>query len=215
MKTVDSLIDLVFVIDIILNFRTSYVDPVNGEEILDPRQISKKYLTEPRFYIDVLSTVPLADLFGGGALLQFLGILKIIRLVRISGVIMNLNTSQETKALCKVVYLIFTMFMYIHLMACMWYIIVSENEDWIPNMDFIWFGNPQVYDFYYTHWVRSYISSLYTAFYLFGVGEVCPRTVSELVASILVLILSSILNGLIIGNMALYMNELNRKNADF
>ena len=33
--------------------------------------------------------------------------------------------------------------------------------------------------------------------------------------AICVLILSSILNGLIIGNMALYMNELNKKNAEF
>jgi len=55
---------------------------------------------------------------------------------------MNLNTSQETKAAYKVVYLIFTMFMYIHLMACTWYMIVTQSETWIPNMDFIWFGNP-------------------------------------------------------------------------
>jgi len=63
--------------------------------------------------------------------------------------------------------------------------------------------------------MRSYVSSLYIAFYLFGVGEVCPKTMNELIVTIFVLILSSILNGLIIGNMALYMNELNRKNADF
>jgi hypothetical protein len=93
MKTVNGMIDLVFLFDIILNFRTSYVDSINGEEILDPVLISSKYLTELRFYIDVLSTVPFADLFGGGAILQFLGILKIVRLLRISGVIMNLNTS--------------------------------------------------------------------------------------------------------------------------
>ena len=112
-------------------------------------------------------------------------------------------------------YLIFTMFMYIHLMACTWHMIVDTNETWIPNMDFIWFGNPQIYDYYYTHWENTYLASLYTAFYLFGVGEVCPRTISELIVSIMVLILSSIINGLIIGNMALYMNELNRKNAEF
>lgn len=107
------------------------------------------------------------------------------------------------------------MFIYIHLMACAWYMVVENEEKWIPNMDFIWFGNPQVYDFYYTHWWRTYLECLYIAFYLFGVGEVCPKTTNELILSILVLILSSILNGLIIGNMALYMNELNRKNADF
>ena len=35
-KTVDSLIDLVFIVDIVLNFRTTYIDPNNGEEVFDP-----------------------------------------------------------------------------------------------------------------------------------------------------------------------------------
>ena len=67
-KSLDSLIDLVFIVDIILNFRTSYIDPNSGEEVLDPFMVATKYLTELRFYIDVLSTVPLDDFFGGGYL---------------------------------------------------------------------------------------------------------------------------------------------------
>jgi len=177
--------------------------------------ISINYLTELRFYIDVLSTIPLDDFFGGGIFLQFLGVLKILRLGRISNVILNLNTSQRTKAAYKVVYLIFMMFMFIHVMGCLWNYIVEQDESWIPNMDFIWFGTPQIYDYYYHNWMRSYLTSLYLAFYLFGVGEVCPRTQVEVLVAIGVLILSSILNGLIIGNMALYMNELNKKNAEF
>ena len=75
-------------------------------------------------------------------------------------------------------------------------------------MDFIWFGTPQVYDYYYSPETRGYSISLYIGFYLFGVGEVCPRTSSELLVAIPILILSSIVNGLIIGNMALYISEL-------
>lgn len=45
--------------------------------------------------------------------------------------------------------LIIFMFIYIHIMACIWYYFVVDGEEWIPNMDFIWFGTPQVYDFYY------------------------------------------------------------------
>ena len=43
-KTLDSLIDLVFVMDIILNFRTSYIEASNGEEVLDPSMVASKYL---------------------------------------------------------------------------------------------------------------------------------------------------------------------------
>jgi len=104
-------------------------------------------------------------------------------------------------------------------MACVWYNVVSETEEWIPNMDFIWFGTPQVYEFYYyankEGSIRSYLISMYIGFYLFGVGEVCPRTQSEIIIAIPILIVSSIVNGLIIGNMALYITELHRKSQDF
>jgi len=141
-KTFDSIIDLVFIIDIIFRFRTTYIDPVSGEEVTDSFLISKRYIMSSTFYTDVLSTIPLDDFFGGGLLLQLFGLLKLLRVQRISSVILNLNTSQEIKAGLKVIYLVFQMFLYIHLMGCIWYFVVSIEELWIPNMDFIWFGNP-------------------------------------------------------------------------
>ena len=60
-------------------FRTSYIDPVSGEEVVDSRLISKRYLNSSNFYIDFLSTVPFDDLFGGGLLVQLLGVLKLLR----------------------------------------------------------------------------------------------------------------------------------------
>ena len=136
------MIDLVFLTDIILNFRTSFLDDASGEEVMDPKLIMMSYLFSLRFVIDVLSTVPLSDFFGNSSFLQFLGTLKILRLARISSVIMNLNTSSETKATYKVIYLIFMMMMYIHVVGCLWYQMTSENEEWIPNMEFIFFGSP-------------------------------------------------------------------------
>jgi len=66
MKTINSMIDLVFILDIILNFRTTYIDLMSGEEILDPFLLAKKYLESMQFYIDVLSSVPLDEMNGGG-----------------------------------------------------------------------------------------------------------------------------------------------------
>jgi len=47
------------------------------------------------------------------------------------------------------------------------------------------------------------------------VGDICPRTLYEIIVGIVILVISSILNGIIIGNMALYISELNKKNKDF
>jgi len=91
-KTLDSLIDLTFIIDIIFRFRTTFIDAISGEEIMDSYRISERYLTSSNFYIDVLSTIPFADLFESeNFLVQLFGLLKLLRVQRISSVIMNLN----------------------------------------------------------------------------------------------------------------------------
>lgn len=43
MRTLDSFIDLVFITDIIIRFRSTYIDPISGEEVIDFAMISKKY----------------------------------------------------------------------------------------------------------------------------------------------------------------------------
>jgi hypothetical protein len=65
MKTLNSLIDLVFTFDIILRFRTTYIDSISGEEVMDSMLIAKRYAKSVTFVIDVLSTVPLDDFSGG------------------------------------------------------------------------------------------------------------------------------------------------------
>ena len=96
MRTFDSFIDLVYYLDIIIRFRTTYIDPISGEEIVDSYLISMRYLLSFQFIIDVVSSAPADDLFGGedrNPYLQVLGLLKLLRILRIGTVIMNLNVS--------------------------------------------------------------------------------------------------------------------------
>lgn len=56
---------------------------------------------------------------------------------------------------------------------------------------------------------------LYTAFYVFTVGEIVPRATSEeFMASFLLESICTIVNAIIIGYMTAYMDELNRKSAE-
>lgn len=75
--TIDSMVDLFFVVDIIIRFRTTYIDPISGEEVMDSAMIATRYLKSSQFYIDVISTVPL-ELFSTN--LNVLGLLKILRI---------------------------------------------------------------------------------------------------------------------------------------
>lgn len=54
---INCLIDTIFLLDIIVNFRTTFYDLETGDEVFDPKRTGKKYL-KSRFAIDLLSTIP-------------------------------------------------------------------------------------------------------------------------------------------------------------
>lgn len=54
----DSIIDLCFFLDIILNFRTAFLSPKTGIEITNPKEIAKNYMKGGKFAIDLLATIP-------------------------------------------------------------------------------------------------------------------------------------------------------------
>jgi hypothetical protein len=44
--TIESFINMAFMIDIFLNFRITYISSVSGDEIFDPKKIALKYILE-------------------------------------------------------------------------------------------------------------------------------------------------------------------------
>lgn len=83
-------------------------------------------------------------------------------------------------------------------------------------MDFIWFEYEKSYEVYYRdEWVNQFLLCYYTGFFLFGVGEVVPRYINEIVIATFILLGSAIVNALVIGNMALLQEELSRKSTEF
>ena len=62
MFLVNALIDLVFLLDIFVNLRTTYLDYTTGEEVSNPKRICFKYI-RLRFWIDLVTTVPFDTFF--------------------------------------------------------------------------------------------------------------------------------------------------------
>lgn len=60
----ETLIDLIFFGDIILNFMTTYIDKKSGEEVYNSRKIVFHYLQTMKFYLDLFSTIPFDKIFG-------------------------------------------------------------------------------------------------------------------------------------------------------
>ena len=53
--------DAIFFLDIIANFRTTYVNPSTGDEISNPKLIACAYLKR-RFWVDLLATFPFDEI---------------------------------------------------------------------------------------------------------------------------------------------------------
>ena len=55
------MVDFSFFLDIVISFRTTFMDFRTGQEVLNSKLIAKNYLLD-RFWIDLLSMIPLDDM---------------------------------------------------------------------------------------------------------------------------------------------------------
>lgn len=117
--TLNAIIDFLFLIDIIVVFRTSIIGD-NGEIVTDQKTIAIKYL-KGSFMIDFLSTIPLdsmAGIFLEPAMAQqfkLFGCLKLIRVIRLNRIIRDLNAQSDVKVILKLVKLTFFLLLYVHI----------------------------------------------------------------------------------------------------
>jgi hypothetical protein len=56
-KIFENAIDILFLADILINFRTSYISDTSGLEIVDGKRIALNYL-KGRLIVDILATIP-------------------------------------------------------------------------------------------------------------------------------------------------------------
>jgi hypothetical protein len=115
LKVLDSSIDLFFFIDIVVNFRTTFIHSRTGDEESDPKLIAKNYL-KGRFWIDLLASLPfdyiamvfrylqqthlfIQKIFGASDVSTFdlFGLLKLIRIGRLGRIISYLNLRDNVK----------------------------------------------------------------------------------------------------------------------
>ena len=122
----DNAIDIMFLVDIIRMFFTSYHNK-EGKEVFDSYKIAVNYCFTVRFLVDVL------------ALLQFFtfmysrfaifGFFKLIRVRRLGTFINRLNLTKDMKAYLNFLKLSFYLSVWLHIHACVWYMVVSKNGE--------------------------------------------------------------------------------------
>jgi hypothetical protein len=123
----DYTIDLMFFLDIVITFFTTYVHPRTGEQVLNNLSIAWHYL-KGRFWIDLLASVPFELFFSpflsSDSALSIFGLLKLVRLLRLGRIITYLSFSQHYKIGAKIAQLILFLILLVHWIGCLWFYLV-------------------------------------------------------------------------------------------
>ena len=213
-RTISFTGDFLFLIDILVQFRTTYFS-VEGEEVREWRKIAKRYI-KGMFFIDLIATIPWSVV--DQDLLKLLKIFKVTRITRFTKVIQKLELKEDQKAMVKIFKLILTLLLIMHIIGCIWYVIVSDEKLWVPPLDFIYVQRGSYYRFYDLEEVSSwyqYMVVLYMAVLALGGNEMGPRTTVVIIYVFIVLISLILYNAVIFGEMTVLVSDISKKESSF
>ena len=79
----DNSVDVIFGIDLILNFVQSYRDSENYENVTDLKLIAKNYVFRGWFFVDFFSVFPFQLIMDAGNATKLLRLLRLPRLIKL------------------------------------------------------------------------------------------------------------------------------------
>ncbi|XP_055329281.1 potassium voltage-gated channel subfamily H member 6-like isoform X2 [Paramacrobiotus metropolitanus] len=218
MTIVDLIVDIMFIVDILINFRTTYVN-TNDEVVSDLGKISVHYF-KGWFLIDVVAAIPFDLLLFGSQsdeTTTLIGLLKTARLLRLVRVARKLDRYSEYGA-AVLMLLLATFLLIAHWLSCIWYAIGNVEKAYV--MQYGWLDQlaQQTKQYYNETDITSgpslkskYITSLYfimSSLTTIGFGNISATTNSEKIFSICVMMVGSLMYASIFGNVSAIIQRL-------
>ncbi|XP_021179167.2 potassium voltage-gated channel subfamily H member 8 isoform X1 [Fundulus heteroclitus] len=132
----DILVEILFILDIMLNFRTTFVS-TSGQVVYDARSICVHYVTTWLF-VDLVAALPFDLLYAFNVSVNFrVHLLKTVRLLRLLRLLQKLERYSQYSAV--VLTLLMSMFALLaHWMACVWYYIGRKEIESLSSWDIGW-----------------------------------------------------------------------------
>ncbi|XP_076856977.1 voltage-gated delayed rectifier potassium channel KCNH4 isoform X2 [Brachyhypopomus gauderio] len=215
----DIAVEMLFILDIILNFRTTYVSQ-SGQVVYDSRSICLHY-SATWFFVDLVAALPFDLLYAFNiTVTSLVHLLKTVRLLRLLRLLQKLDRYSQYSAV--VLTLLMSAFALLaHWMACIWFIIGRKemekniNADW----DIGWLHElgkrlemPYVNGTAGGPSVRSaYIASLYftlSSLTSVGFGNVCANTDAEKIFSICTMLIGALMHAVVFGNVTAIIQRM-------
>jgi CRP-like cAMP-binding protein len=213
----DVVINIFFLLDIVLNFRTGFYDGQRTIEETDPWKVAKNYL-KGWFLMDVIATVPWGELLGDGVHSKALRLTKLVRLIKVPIFLETVdNHITISKAGLTIAFLVVAIVCMAHWAACLFFFISvlsfdDESEDAARLPDWM----PEHVE---SHEVlRQYVNSFYwsvTTLTTVGYGDITPKNDTERLAASFIMLMGGSFYGYGIALMAQLVSKLDLNKQNF
>lgn len=208
-------IDLLFVVDLIFNCFTTYVNE-EGEEVTRGKEIRRHYLRSGNLGLDVIAVIPFDDIVEwadagiNSTSLRIVRCLKLIRLFRLRRIISLLKIRKDLKLALKISVVLYFLFLFIHICASLFSLMNSSPEDYTPPNDF---GRPEYYYMNDMQVYRYWLSFYYLILMLLGADTVVFNT-GQCAFAAVVLLIGSMITAVLFGQITALVLDLNGRSAN-
>uniref|UniRef100_A0A8D0D5A1 Voltage-gated delayed rectifier potassium channel KCNH4 n=1 Tax=Sander lucioperca TaxID=283035 RepID=A0A8D0D5A1_SANLU len=210
----DILVEILFILDILLNFRTTFVS-TSGQVVYDARSICVHYVTTWLF-VDLIAALPFDLLYAFNVSVYFgVHLLKTVRLLRLLRLLQKLERYSQYSAV--VLTLLMSMFALLaHWMACVWYFIGRKEIESPGSWDIGWLHELAKREAVVETTTGGgsfgvYVTSLYFALSSLtsvGFGNVSANTDSEKIFSICTMLIGALMHAVVFGNVTAIIQRM-------
>ncbi|XP_015113234.1 potassium voltage-gated channel subfamily H member 8 isoform X1 [Diachasma alloeum] len=214
----DVIVEVLFIFDIVLNFRTTYVSR-KGKLIINGKKIAVNYL-KGWFLIDLVAALPFdvlyaADVYSGEEPGHgHIHLIKLTRLLRLARLLQKMDRySQYSAMILTLLMLSFTLLA--HWLACIWYVIaekerLKKDKDW--NLGWIHTLAERLrIDVQNVSHTDSYVTALYftcSSLTSVGFGNVSANTTYEKIFSICTMLVGALMHAVVFGNVTAIIQRM-------
>ncbi|XP_061939546.1 potassium voltage-gated channel subfamily H member 8 isoform X2 [Apis cerana] len=214
----DVVVEALFITDIVLNFRTTYVSR-KGEVVSNSKSIAVNYL-KGWFFVDLVAALPFdflyaSDVYSGEESGHGnIHLVKLTRLLRLARLLQKMDRYSQYSAVILTMLMLFFILV-AHWLACIWFVIAEKerlrnDNDWDLGWIHTLAEKLKISVENVTH-AESYITALYftcSSLTSVGFGNVSANTFSEKFFSICTMLIGALMHAVVFGNVTAIIQRI-------